>query len=82
MVTTHCELCGKPTQMLGTKRCDGCWELESRIEAQPDLARKVLDRLETPPSQLADHYYRQWHEGHIGDAREAFRQLAAAISRR
>lgn len=25
-----CELCDNLTTMLGTKRCDRCWELESR----------------------------------------------------
>jgi hypothetical protein len=28
--------------MLGTKRCDRCWELETRIESDPALARKIL----------------------------------------
>lgn len=40
-----CELCGKPTPM-ATKRCDGCWELETRIKHQPELARKILDAVE------------------------------------
>lgn len=26
-----CETCGLPTPMLGTGRCDGCWELEGRL---------------------------------------------------
>ena len=29
--TCPCETCGRPTPMLGTKRCDGCWEVESRL---------------------------------------------------
>lgn len=37
-----CTLCGNPTTMLGTKLCDRCWELKSRIEADPDLAKKIL----------------------------------------
>lgn len=41
-----CELCSDPTPMSGTKRCDRCWELEGRIEMNPDLARKVLARLD------------------------------------
>lgn len=28
--------------MTGTKRCDGCWELERRIHRDPGLARKIL----------------------------------------
>jgi hypothetical protein len=26
-----CETCGIPTPMTGTKRCDGCWEVEHRL---------------------------------------------------
>jgi ribosomal protein L37E len=24
-----CEICGRPTLFLGTKRCDSCWHMES-----------------------------------------------------
>ena len=44
--TVPCGLCGKPTPMTGTKRCDFCWEMEGRIRREPDLARKVLAQLE------------------------------------
>lgn len=37
-----CGLCGTPTRMTGTKRCDRCWELESRIHGAPKLAAKIL----------------------------------------
>lgn len=40
-----CGLCGKPTRMTGTKRCNSCWELEMRVEMHPDVAAKVLERL-------------------------------------
>ncbi|MHC4621367.1 MAG: hypothetical protein ACYTEQ_26800 [Planctomycetota bacterium] len=46
--TTACKYCGKPTPMLGTKLCDGCWELETRIKANPELARKIMKDLEQP----------------------------------
>jgi hypothetical protein len=26
-----CETCGDPTHSTGTKRCDGCWEVEHRL---------------------------------------------------
>lgn len=39
---TTCGLCGRPTPMHGTKRCDRCYELESRIRDNPELAVKVL----------------------------------------
>jgi hypothetical protein len=32
--------------MLGTKLCDGCWELETRIKDDPKIARKILDTVE------------------------------------
>jgi len=31
--TISCKTCGKPTEMLGTKLCDGCWEVESRLSS-------------------------------------------------
>lgn len=27
-----CETCGEPTHMTATKRCNRCWEIESRLE--------------------------------------------------
>lgn len=41
-----CGLCGALTPMLGTKRCDACWDLQRRVEANPVLARQVLARLD------------------------------------
>lgn len=46
-----CGLCDRPTAMTGTRRCDRCWELESRIHGDIDLARKILaayDKEKTP----------------------------------
>lgn len=37
-----CKYCGKPTPMLGTKLCDSCWELASRIGR---AKRDVLDNI-------------------------------------
>lgn len=37
-----CGLCSRPTTMTGTRRCDRCWELETRIRGDIDLARKIL----------------------------------------
>lgn len=39
-------MCGTPTTMTGTQRCDRCWELENRVQANPELARQVLRRLD------------------------------------
>ena len=40
-----CALCGEPTSKGGTRRCDRCWLLESRIEDNPELAHMILRRI-------------------------------------
>jgi hypothetical protein len=40
--TVPCGLCGSPTNMTDTKRCDRCWEWEGRIRRDPELAAKIL----------------------------------------
>lgn len=47
--TVPCGLCGTPTAMTGTKRCDPCWELERRVKMDPVIAHKVLSELQMPP---------------------------------
>lgn len=53
-----CELCGKPTIMLSTQRCDGCWELERRVQNDPDIALRVLAKMNQPSLRIsmADTY--------------------------
>jgi hypothetical protein len=29
--------------------CNGCWELDSRIRMQPELARRILEHDQTAP---------------------------------
>lgn len=48
-----CELCNKPTPMTGSKRCDRCWELERRIQADPAIARKIISGLEEPEPRIS-----------------------------
>jgi len=43
METVPCTLCGAKTHMTGTRLCDRCWELRKRIEADPELAQKILN---------------------------------------
>lgn len=43
--TIPCELCGTPTHFTGTKRCDRCWELETRINRDVELAEKIIARI-------------------------------------
>lgn len=47
--TTACTLCGKQTRMMGTKLCDRCWEIKSRIESDPELALQILTELNKTP---------------------------------
>jgi hypothetical protein len=44
---THvpCRWCSLPTRMTGTKMCDSCYELSSRIEENKPLAIKILSSL-------------------------------------
>lgn len=41
VTTVPCETCGAPTEMLGTKRCDACHEVEKRL---PDYLRSANGR--------------------------------------
>lgn len=41
-----CGICGTPTTMTATKRCERCWELEHRIESAPELAREILKAID------------------------------------
>lgn len=42
-----CELCGGPTPSTSVpaRLCDRCWELKWRVEADPELTRKILTGL-------------------------------------
>ena len=31
--TVPCKTCGEATPMTGTKRCNGCWEVENRLDS-------------------------------------------------
>jgi hypothetical protein len=41
----NCSECGDWTPMVGTELCDRCWELKTRIEQDPELAPKILNRV-------------------------------------
>lgn len=40
--TVPCQWCQAPTRMLATKLCDFCYELDTRVRRNPDLARRIL----------------------------------------
>lgn len=44
-VKIECEICGKYTPMLGTKLCDRCWELKTRITRDLRLAEKIISSI-------------------------------------
>jgi hypothetical protein len=48
--------------MLGTKLCDRCWELETRITGDPVIARKILASLNEPNLLLALHIAGNLHD--------------------
>lgn len=37
-----CKWCGCDTAMTGTKMCDACWELDSRVRGDPAMALRML----------------------------------------
>jgi hypothetical protein len=44
--TVPCRVCERPTYSLGTRLCDRCWELKTRIKVDPELARQILSELD------------------------------------
>lgn len=40
-----CKYCGELTNMTNTKLCNGCWELERRIENNIKLSKKIIKKL-------------------------------------
>lgn len=52
VVPVPCGICGEPTRMTATKRCDRCWELEGHIQRDPELARKILDAMKPSPFSM------------------------------
>ncbi len=49
--TVPCEICSTPTHSTGTKRCDPCWELETRITYDNgQRLQKVMNFLKYKPT--------------------------------
>ncbi len=52
MEVVPCKICGEPTPNIGDKLCDGCWEVEHRLndfirhENGRQLVKKLLDKYE------------------------------------
>lgn len=40
--TVKCRRCGNPTFMTGSKLCDRCWDLETRIRMSPEIAMAII----------------------------------------
>jgi len=49
--TTPCIHCGTPTNMLGTKLCDRCWKLETRIDMDLELSEKIMNHVKEERSR-------------------------------
>ncbi|WP_162580534.1 hypothetical protein [Variovorax sp. PBS-H4] len=56
MPEVPCGLCGTPTTMTGTRRCDRCWELEGRVKRDPEIALRVLTEMGALPAVA----WRRW----------------------
>lgn len=41
-----CSVCKNPTRMTGTRLCDRCWELVTRIKHDLRLAEKIIKMVE------------------------------------
>lgn len=52
--TVPCELCDEPTPMLGTRRCDRCWELDKRVRADVDLAQLIMRSIPVDPEKFKE----------------------------
>lgn len=48
----QCKWCGEPTRMTATKMCDGCWELDTRIRSQMELAERILNHYKEDNEQV------------------------------
>lgn len=64
--TVSCDLCGAQTPMTATKRCERCWELETRIMCDPVLAERILGRVKYIRSQQ-----KRAQIGHSGNAKDS-----------
>jgi hypothetical protein len=70
--TVPCKFCGDPTPMLGTKLCDGCWEVSRRLEEflrHPKAQRYALYLLSKQGSLVlaTDDYGMKKLEEEFGD---------------
>lgn len=42
-VTVPCMYCGTLTEMIGTQKCDNCWEVSTRIRNMPEIVvRRII----------------------------------------
>jgi hypothetical protein len=41
-MNTTCDICGKETQHHAAKLCDSCWELDTRIRIDFNIAKKII----------------------------------------
>lgn len=61
-VTVPCTMCGKPTQMTGTKLCDSCWENDRRGAGSEPESKETASELPRPdrtPAELNGDEIRQ-----------------------
>lgn len=45
-----CKWCGQATTAHMLKECANCWEIRTRAEVNPEVARKIIESIVTQPS--------------------------------
>lgn len=49
-----CKYCGDLTSMTGTRQCNRCWEIASRLRSLPENAFQRMERLYRDPRTRSD----------------------------
>ena len=49
-----CQWCNTATTMLGTRKCDRCYELEKAITANPEIARLMLAHIDSEAAKAEE----------------------------
>lgn len=71
--TIPCKICGKPTPMLGTKRCNNCWEVERGLGEylKSQGGQDVIRELMTDVDDWKDGKCDSWNYEAVLDANDA-----------
>ena len=60
--TVPCKFCARQTRSMGTKVCDACWELETRLQREdPTVVRRILKSLNMRNRHEAGEFVERAH---------------------